>query len=122
MTRWIIIYDRIIIHIRVPIPRLCALRPGRDDGVGGGETSQRGVHPARFEIINSERGLFSLTGELVVRAEIAESIPCFSKRLVQRGRGLDSARVRGDGRTAEVVTEQVGECPARADGDSGRNC
>ena len=35
-------------------------------------------------------------------------------------RGLDSVRVRGDGRTAEMVTEQVGQSPARTDGDSGR--
>ena len=29
-------------------------------------------------------------------------------------RGLDSVRIRGDGRTAEMVTEQVGQRPVRA--------
>ena len=31
-------------------------------------------------------------------------------------RGLDSVRVRGDRRTAEMVSEQVGQRPVRADG------
>ena len=37
-------------------------------------------------------------------------------------RGLDSVRIRGDGRTAEMVTEQVGQRPIRAAprGESGR--
>ena len=35
-------------------------------------------------------------------------------------RGLDSVRIRGDGRTAEMVTEQEGQCPVRADGETRR--
>ena len=80
------------------------MRPGRDNGVGGGETSQRGVHPAGVEEVDSEAGFFALAGALtgcfakfVVRAEIAESIPCFSKRFIKRGGGLGSVGVRGDG-------------------------
>ena len=35
-------------------------------------------------------------------------------------RVLDSVRIRGDGRTAEMVTEQVGQRPIRADGETRR--
>jgi hypothetical protein len=61
-----------------------------------------------------------LTGELVVRAERAGSIPRLAEGFVERGGGLDSARVRRNRRTAEVVSEQVGQRPVRADGESGR--
>jgi hypothetical protein len=84
------------------------LRPGGDNGVGGGEASQRGVKPASVEEINSERGLFSLSGKFVVRAEIAESIPRLTEGFVEGGGGLDSVRVRGEGGTAEVVGEEEG--------------
>jgi hypothetical protein len=50
-------------------------------------------------------------------------LPFFTKSgivTVQRGGGLDSVRVRGDGRTADVVTEQVGQRPVRADGETRR--
>jgi len=120
MSRRVVIPDRIIIHIRVPIPRLCTLRPGRDNGIRRNESSQRAVVPASAVKIKPKLGLFPLTGELVVRAEIARSIPRLAEGFVQRGGGLDSARVGGDRRTAEVVAEQVGQCPIRADGETRR--
>ena len=95
------------------------MRPGGNNGIGGEETSQRAVVPACVEEINSEVGFLSLARKFVVRAEVAESIPRLTEGFVERGSGLDSVRVRGDGRTAEMVTEQVGQCPARADSDSG---
>lgn len=42
---------------------------------------------------------------------------CFASH---RLRGLDSVRVRGDGGTAEMVGEQEGQSPIRADGNSRR--
>ena len=108
MPRRIRIPDRVIIDERVPIPGLRALRGGGDDGVGGGETSQRGVHPARVEEVDSEAGFFALTCELVVRAQVAESIPRLTEGFIERGGGLGSVRVRGDGGTAEVVGEEEG--------------
>ena len=114
MPRRIRIPDRVIIDERVPIPGLRALRGGGDDGVGGGETSQRGVHPARVEEVDSEAGFFALTCELVVRAQVAESIPRLTEGFVERGSGLGSIGIGRDRRTAEVVAEQEAQCPARA--------
>jgi len=63
----------------------------------------------------------SLPREFVVRAERAGGVArlaegfvptgCFA---IQRGGGLDSARVRCHRRTAEMVSEQVGQRPVRA--------
>ena len=122
MPGQVYIPDGIIIDKRVPIPGLRALRPGRDNGVGGGETSQRGVHPAGVEEVDSEAGFLALTGELVVRAEIAESIPCFSKRFIKRGGGLGAVGVGRDRETAEMVSEQEAQRPARANGESRGPC
>ena len=99
------ISDGIIIDKRVPIPGLRALRPGGDKGVGGGETSQRGVHPASVEEVDSEAGLLALTGEFVVRAEIAESVPRLTKGFVESGGGLCAADVG----VPEAVERVVGE-------------
>ena len=85
---------------------------------GREETSERGVKPARVEEINAEAGFFMLTREVIVRAEIAESIPRFSKGFVKRGGGLCAVRVRGDTGTAEVVREQEAQRPIRADGET----
>ena len=110
MSRRIRIPDGVIIDKRVPIPGLRPLRPGRANGVGGGETSQRGVHPARVEEVDSETGFFALSGALtgsfakfVVRAEIAVStltgcfaIPRLTEGFVPSASGMlrDIARRR----------------------------
>jgi hypothetical protein len=78
------------------------------------------VVPARVEIINSERGLLTLPCKMVVRAEVAESIARLAEGFVERGGSLDPIGIGRDRGTAEVVTEQVGQRPTRADGDSGR--
>ena len=106
MPCWIVIPDRVIIHKPISIPRLRPLRPGRDDTVGREETSQRGVHPARVEEVDSEAGFFALTGKFVVRAQVAESIPRLTEGFIERGGGLGSVRVRGDGGTAEVLSNK----------------
>jgi hypothetical protein len=100
---------------------------GRNHRIRRSEPAQRAIVPARAVEIQSEAGFLSLTGELVVRTERAGRVArltegfvltgCFA---IQRGGGLDSARVGRDRRTAEVVTEQVGQRPIRADGESGR--
>jgi len=64
--------------------------------------------------------LLALPRKVVVRVETAESIPCFTKRSIQRGCGLCAIRVRGDAGTSKMVTEQEEESPVFADGDSGR--
>jgi hypothetical protein len=109
--------DRIIIDKRIPVPRLRALTPGRHNRVGLREAAQRGVEPARVEEVNAETGLLALTGELVVRAEIAERVTRLAKGFVERGGGLGAVRVRGDGGTADVVAEQIREGSVGADGD-----
>jgi hypothetical protein len=94
-----------------------------------GKITTKLTHPARVEEVDSEAGLLALAGEVVVRAEIAVSIPRLTEGFVPTGcfaieglRGLESVRVRGEGGTAEVVGEEEGECPVRADGDSGCPC
>jgi len=61
-----------------------------------------------------------LAGEFVVRAERAGGVARLAEGFVERGGGLDSARVGRDRGTAEMVTEQVGQCPTRADGETRR--
>ena len=123
MSCRVVIPDRVIIDKRVPIPGLRALRGRGDDAVRREETSQRGVKPARLEEVNpSQRGLFPLSRKLVVGIETSESIPRLTKGFVQSGGGLDSVRVRGDGGTAEMVSEQEAESPARADGETSCPC
>ena len=122
MSAWIRIPDRIIVDVRIPIPGLRALCPGRDDGIRLGESPNRRIEPARAVKIKPKLGLFPLTSELVVRAERAGGVARFTEGFVQRGGGLDSACIGGDRRTAEMVAEQVGQCPTRADGDSGCPC
>ena len=56
--------------------------------------------------------------KLVVRAERAGGEARLAEGFVERGGGLDSARIGGDRRTAEMVTEQVGQRPVRADGET----
>ena len=58
--------------------------------------------------------------KLVVRAEIAGGVARLAEGFVQRGGGLDSAGIGGDTAAAEVVTEQVGQRPVRADGETRR--
>jgi hypothetical protein len=120
VPRRIRIPDRIIIHIRVPIPGLRTLRPGRDNGVGRSEPANRRVKPASAVKIQPKLGLFPLTRKFVVRAERAGGVARLAEGFVQRGGGLDSAGVRGHRRTAEVVSEQVGQRPVRADGETRR--
>jgi hypothetical protein len=72
VTRRIRIPDRVIIDKRVAIPRLRALTAGRHNRVGLREAAQGRVEPARVEEVNAEAGLLALTGELVVRAEVAQ--------------------------------------------------
>jgi len=96
MPRRVIVPDRIIIHIRVPIPRLRALRLCRDNGVGRKESPQRAIVPARAIKIKPKLGLFPLTGELVVRAERAGGEARLAEGFVERGGGLDSARAGRD--------------------------
>ena len=86
------------------------------------------VKPACAVKIKPKLRLFPLTGEFVVRAEIAGGVARLAEGFVQRGGGLDSARVRGDRRTAEtcpersrrMVSEQKTQRPVRADGESRR--
>jgi hypothetical protein len=122
MPRRIVIPDRIIIHKTVSIPCLCPLRPGRDNAIRLGKAVKITVVPARVEIVNSKFRFITLPCKMVVRAEIAVSIPRLTEGFVERGGGLDSVRVRVDGGTAEVVGEEEGESPVRAAprGDSGR--
>ena len=116
MPRRVIIADRIIVHERVAVPGLRPLRGRGDDRVGGCEPSQRGVEPTSAEEVQSKRGFLALTGELVVRAEIAAKVACLAEGLIERGRGLHAAGIRGDRGTAEMVAEQDGQGPAGADG------
>ena len=78
------------------------------------------VVPASPVKIKPKFGLFPLTGELVVRAERAGGIARLAEGFVERGGGLDSAGVRRNRRTAEMVAEQVGQRPVRADGETRR--
>ena len=78
------------------------------------------VKPACAVKIKPKLRLFPLTGKLVIRAEIAGGVARLAEGFVQRGGGLDSARVRGDRRTAEMVSEQKTQRPVRADGESRR--
>ena len=119
VSRRVIVPDRIIIHIRVPVPRLDSLR-GRNHRIRRKESPQRAVVPARIEEVDSQRGLLSLTCKLVVRAERAGGEARLAEGFVQRGGVLDSIRVGGDTAAAEVVAEQVGQCPTRADGETRR--
>ena len=119
VSRRVIVPDRIIIHIRVPVPRLDSLR-GRNHRIRRKESPQRAVVPARIEEVDSQRGLLSLTCKLVVRAERAGGEARLAEGFVQRGGGLDSAGVGGHRRTAEMVSEQVGQRPIRADGETRR--
>jgi len=93
---------------------------GRNHRIRRNESSQRAIVPARAVKIKPKLRLFPLTGELVVRAEIAGGEARLPKRLVERGRSLDSAGIGGDTAAAEVVTEQVGQRPVRADGETRR--
>jgi hypothetical protein len=56
---------------------------------------------------------------MVVRAEVAESIPRLAEGFVERGGGLDSIGIGRDRRTAEMIAEQITQRPTRADGESG---
>jgi len=112
--------DRIIIHIRVPIPRLRALRSSGDNGVGRSEPANRRVKPARAVKIKPKLGLFPLTGELVVRAEIAGGEARLTEGFVERGGGLDSARIGGDRGTPKMIREQIGESSPSPHGESRR--
>jgi len=114
MPRRIRVPDRVIIHIRIPIPRLRALRLCRNNGVGRSESANRRVKPARAVKIKPKLGLFPLTCKFVVRAEIAGGETRLAEGFVERGGGLDSAGVGGDRRTAEMVSEQEGQRPIRA--------
>ena len=92
----------------------------RDNGVGRSESANRRVKPARAVKIKPKLGLFPLTCKFVVRAEIAGGETRLAEGFVERGGGLDSAGIGGDTAAAEVVTEQVGQRPVRADGESRR--
>ena len=96
------------------------MRPGRDNGIRRCEPANRRIEPARAVEIKPKLGLFPLTGKLVVRAERAGGEARLAEGFVQRGGGLDSARVRCHRRTAEVVAEQVRQRPVRADGETRR--
>ena len=96
MPRRVRIPDRVIIHVRVPIPGLRALRPRGDDGIGLCESAQRRIEPARLEEIDSETGFLPLTCKFVVGVQIAEGKSCFAEGFVERGGGLDSARAGRD--------------------------
>jgi len=83
----------------------------RDNGVGRSESANRRVKPARAVKIKPKLGLFPLTCKFVVRAEIAGGETRLAEGFVERGGGLDSARVGGDTATAKMVSEQVGYSP-----------
>jgi hypothetical protein len=55
---------------------------------------------------------------VVVRAEVAVSIPRLTEGFVEGGGGLESVRVRGDRGTADVIAEEEGQSPTRADGEA----
>ena len=106
VSRRVIIADRVIVHERVAVPGLRPLRGGGDDGVRGGETSQRGVEPASYEEVKSQAGFLALTGELVVRAERGRCTAQFAKGFVQRGGADRPVGVRGEGGAAEACPER----------------
>ena len=49
-----------------------------------------------------------LPGEAVIGLQIADGVSRFAEGFIQRRGGLDSVRVRGDRRTAEMVAEPPG--------------
>jgi hypothetical protein len=51
---------------------------------------------------------------MVVRAEIAQSIPRLAEGFVERGGSLDSIGIGRDRGTAEMIAQEEAECPVRA--------
>jgi len=72
MPAWIVIPQRIVIDVRIPVPRLRALALFGDQAVGLGEAAQGGVVPSGVVKVQAEvGGVGVLPGVLVAGGGVA---------------------------------------------------
>ncbi len=115
----IVIPERIVVDIRIAIPRLRALRLLGDERVGLGKAAEGRVIPAGVVKVQTELGgVAVLTGVLIAGGGAAPSITRFTPGFVAQFGDEVAAGVGGQGGGAQVVAQEVVERAVDAQGDA----
>jgi hypothetical protein len=113
------VFQRVVIDIRIPVPRLRALALFGDQAVGLGEAAQGGVIPSRVVKVQAEvGGVGVLAGVLVAGGGAAPIIARFAPGFVAQFRDDVAGCIGDQGGAAQVVAEQVVERAVLAQGDA----